>query len=44
MLPEAWCQSDLEVLVKAGFLTIIDEWQNPDDDWDRKIEYEVSSV
>jgi hypothetical protein len=42
--PLDWQRTDLEALEKAGLLTRIEAWQNPEDEYDTKVTYEVSSV
>jgi len=42
--PADWQQADLEALAKAGLLAKIDAWQNPEDEYDTKVTYEVSLV
>jgi hypothetical protein len=42
-LPDEWDRSDFEALASAGLLAKIDEWTNPNDEFERKIVYEVSS-
>jgi len=41
--PSDWRRIDLEALEKVGLLARIDEWQNPNDEYDTKVTYEVSS-
>jgi hypothetical protein len=40
-LPVNWCGSDLEALAAAGFTTTLNVWQNSEDEWERRIVYEV---
>jgi hypothetical protein len=42
--PSDWQRSDLDVLDKAGLLTKVGEWQNPGDEFDTAITYEVTSA
>ncbi|HEV3440227.1 MAG TPA: hypothetical protein VG122_22930 [Gemmata sp.] len=39
--PLDWHRADLEALERVGLLAKIDEWQNPQDEYDTKITYEV---
>jgi hypothetical protein len=39
--PLDWHRADLEALERVGLLAKIDEWQNPKDEYDTKITYEV---
>ena len=39
--PSDWQRTDLEALAKAGLLAKIEEWQNPEDEYDAKVAYEV---
>lgn len=40
-LPGDWRVADLEALAVAGLLTTVDEWQNPADQQEKRITYEV---
>src|SRR5437588_9609023 len=40
--PWGWSRSDLESLERAGFITKIDEWKSPDDEYDFKVTFEVA--
>lgn len=42
--PSGWSRADLDVLQNAGLVEKVDEWQNPDDEFETKITYEVSSA
>jgi hypothetical protein len=42
-LPCGWDRRVFEALEKAGLLAKIDEWKNPDHEYDTKITYEVPS-
>jgi hypothetical protein len=42
--PSGWQRLDLDALHKAGLLTKVDEWQNPGDEFDTTITYEVTSA
>jgi hypothetical protein len=37
-----WSQRDIEALVDAGHLTMIDEWTNPSDELEKKLTFIVS--
>jgi len=39
-----WSQQDLEALVPAGFLAKVDEWHNPDDEFEYSATYDVLVV
>jgi hypothetical protein len=42
--PSGWQQSDLDALDRARLLTRVAEWQNPADEFDTTITYEVTSA
>jgi hypothetical protein len=39
--PLQWGRADLEALVRAGLLSQVDEWINPDDECETKVTFEV---
>lgn len=41
-LPDGWGYDDLQALADAGHLTKVDEWQDPADEYDRRITYEIT--
>jgi len=40
--PDEWRRTDLEALEKAGLLVKMEEWENPHDQLETKITYEVA--
>jgi hypothetical protein len=40
-LPSGWCLADLMALAEVGVMVKVDEWQDPMDELDRKVTFEV---
>jgi hypothetical protein len=42
LLPPDWSRGDLEALQKAGLLVKVEQWENPNDECETKVTYEVA--